>query len=74
MIETYGTHKVPEEKIAMAVRELFDMRPGSIIKRLDLLRPIYAPTAAYGHFGRVDKNSFTWEDLNYLEKLKELTL
>ncbi len=60
MIETFGTDKMPEEEIEAAVRKNFDMRPAAIIKTLDLKRPIYYKTAAYGHFGR-NNPSFTWE-------------
>ena len=60
MIETFGTGKMPEEYIEAMVRKNFDMRPAGIIKTLDLKRPIYHQTAAYGHFGR-NNPSFTWE-------------
>ncbi len=60
MIETFGTEKVPVEQIEKAVSETFDLRPGAIIRDLDLRRPIYRKTSAYGHFGRTDKD-FTWE-------------
>jgi S-adenosylmethionine synthetase len=60
MIETFGTGKMPEEHLEAAVRKNFDMRPAAIIKTLDLKRPIYHQTAAYGHFGR-NNPSFTWE-------------
>ena len=73
LINTLGTEKVRVEKISQGVREIFDMRPKSIIKRLDLLRPIYSPTAAYGHFGRQGPDEFTWEELPYLDDLKNLT-
>ena len=68
-VETFGTNKVPEEKIAAAVRENFDLRPYGIIKMLDLLKPIYRKTAAYGHFGR---SEFSWEKTDKIEALKEL--
>ncbi len=58
-VETFGTEKVPVERITAAIREVFDLRPAAIIRDLDLLRPIYAPTAAYGHFGR-ELEQFTW--------------
>jgi len=59
-VETFGTGKVSEELIAKAIREVFDLRPKAIIDALDLLRPIYARTATYGHFGR-ELEEFTWE-------------
>ncbi len=59
-VTTFGTGVVDDEKIAKVVSEIFDFRPAAIIETLDLLRPIYTPTAAYGHFGRSGK-SFTWE-------------
>jgi S-adenosylmethionine synthetase len=59
-IETYGTEKVSDEKIQAAIAKHFDLRPASIIEALDLRRPIYRPTAAYGHFGRTD-HDFPWE-------------
>ena len=58
------------DKFNEAVRELFDMRPKAIIERLDLLRPIYSPTAAYGHFGRTKDGFFPWENLTLLDELK----
>lgn len=60
MVETYGTGKVSNEVLVRLVREHFDLRPKGIVQMLDLLRPIYAKTAAYGHFGR-DEPEFTWE-------------
>ena len=62
-IETYGTAKVADEKILAAIDKLFDLRPARIIEALDLRRPIYQPTAAYGHFGRTD-HDFPWERTN----------
>jgi S-adenosylmethionine synthetase len=62
-IETYGTEKVPDEKILAAINKHFDLRPSQIIEALDLRRPIYQPTAAYGHFGRTD-HDFPWERIN----------
>jgi S-adenosylmethionine synthetase len=59
-IECFGTEKVPVERIQDAVTEVFDLRPRAIIADLDLLRPIYSQTAAYGHFGRTEPD-FTWE-------------
>ncbi|MFP5458935.1 MAG: methionine adenosyltransferase [Bacteriovoracia bacterium] len=71
LIDTFGTAKVDEQKLHAAINEIFDMRPKAIIQRLDLLRPIYSPTAAYGHFGRTGKaGEFTWEQTDMVEKLK----
>jgi len=69
MVETFGTEKVDMKKIDAAVREIFDLRPGAIVKDLDLLRPIYRKTAAYGHFGRHDRD-FTWERLDKVDDIK----
>jgi S-adenosylmethionine synthetase len=60
MVNTFGTGKVSDEKIVALIGAHFDLRPKGIIKALDLLRPIYTKTAAYGHFGR-DEPEFTWE-------------
>ncbi len=70
MVNTFGTHKIPEERISQLVSEHFDLRPGGIIKMLDLLRPIYKKTAAYGHFGRMDPD-FTWEKTDKADLLRE---
>lgn len=69
MVETYGTGKYSDEKLAEIVDKYFDFRPGAIIKNLDLRRPIYRATASYGHFGRPDLD-LPWEKLNMVEKLK----
>jgi S-adenosylmethionine synthetase len=69
MIETYGTGKVSDEVLRQLVLEHFDLRPKGIVKMLDLLRPIYTKTAAYGHFGR-DEPEFTWEATDKAEALK----
>ena len=68
-VETFGTHKVDPDKIEKAVKELFDLRPGAIIKKFDLRRPIYRQTAAYGHFGRMDID-LPWERLDMVEELR----
>jgi S-adenosylmethionine synthetase len=68
-VETFGTAKIPEERIAALVREHFDLRPYSIIQMLDLVRPIYRKTAAYGHFGR-EEPEFTWERTDKAEALR----
>jgi len=69
MINTNGTSRIPPDRIAELVLKNFDLRPRPIIEYLDLLRPIYKKTAAYGHFGRNDPD-FTWEKLDMVEKLK----
>jgi S-adenosylmethionine synthetase len=68
-VETFGTAHVAEEKIVAAIEEVFDLRPKAIIEALDLLRPIYAQTASYGHFGRELPN-FTWERTDRADALK----
>ncbi len=70
MVDTFGTGKVPEEKLVEIVRENFDLRPAGIIKMLDLRRPIYKQTSSYGHFGRNDLN-LPWEKLDKAEVLKK---
>ena len=70
MVDTFGTGKVSDEKLVEIIRENFDLRPAGIIKMLDLRRPIYRPTAAYGHFGRNDLN-LPWEALDKVEDLKK---
>ena len=69
-INTFGTNKVSEEQIAALVREHFDLRPRGVIEMLDLRRPIYQPTAAYGHFGREDAG-FTWENTDKAAALRD---
>lgn len=68
-VNTFGTGKVAESKLATAVRQLFDLRPAGIIQMLDLKRPIYKQTAAYGHFGRTDID-LPWEHLDKVDALK----
>jgi len=68
-LETFGTEHVDTAKIEKAMREIFDLRPRAIVESLDLLRPIYSKTAAYGHFGR-DLPEFSWEKLNRVEELR----
>jgi S-adenosylmethionine synthetase len=70
MIDTQGTGKIPSNEIARIIREVFDFRPARIIEYLDLLRPIYKKTAAYGHFGR-NEPEFTWEQTNRVDDLKK---
>ena len=70
MVDTFGTGKVSDEKVVEIIRENFDLRPAGIIKMLDLRRPIYKQTAAYGHFGRNDLN-LSWEALDKVDILKK---
>jgi S-adenosylmethionine synthetase len=70
-VETFGTETVPVERITAAINETFDLRPAAIIRDLDLKRPIYQNTAAYGHFGREDAD-FTWERTDRAEQLAKL--
>jgi S-adenosylmethionine synthetase len=70
LVETFGTATVPEEKIVAAIRNTFGLKPREIIEHLDLLRPIYQKTAAYGHFGRSEKE-FTWERTDKKDALRE---
>jgi S-adenosylmethionine synthetase len=69
LVETFGTATVDETKIVDAVNQVFDLRPGAILRDLDLRRPIYQKTAAYGHFGRNDPD-FTWEHTTRADDLK----
>jgi S-adenosylmethionine synthetase len=70
LVDTFGTNKISEEKIAELVRANFNLTPRGIMETLNLRRPIYRKTAAYGHFGRNDKD-FTWEATDKAAKLKE---
>ena len=70
LVECFGTERVDPERIAAVVDEVFDLRPAAIVRDLDLKRPIYRKTAAYGHFGRSDKE-FTWEDTSRAVDLKQ---
>jgi S-adenosylmethionine synthetase len=69
LVETFGTNTVDEARIVKAVREVFDLRPAAIVRDLDLKRPIYRKTAAYGHFGR-NLPEFTWEHTSRLDAFK----
>ena len=69
MVETYGTERVPRSRIVELIDKHFDLRPGAIIRDLDLRRPIFRKTAAYGHFGR-DDHDFTWEKTDKAEILR----
>ncbi len=69
MVETFGTEKIDPTSLNALVEEHFDLRPGAILRDLDLRRPIYASTAAYGHFGR-NEDGFSWEDKSRAEDLR----
>jgi S-adenosylmethionine synthetase len=69
MVETYGTERIARSKIVELVEKHFDLRPGAIIRDLDLRRPIFRKTAAYGHFGR-DDGDFTWEKTDKADALR----
>jgi S-adenosylmethionine synthetase len=69
LVETFGTSTVDPAKVEIAVKEIFDLRPGAIVRDLDLRRPVFKPTAAYGHFGRTG-DGFTWELTNRVDQLK----
>ena len=70
LVETFGTGRISDDKIVELVRRHFDLRPYGILKMLDLVRPIYRKTAAYGHFGREDPE-FTWERTDKAELLRD---
>jgi S-adenosylmethionine synthetase len=70
LVETFGTEQADPDRISQVVDEVFDLRPAAIVRDLDLKRPIYRKTAAYGHFGRSDKE-FTWEDTSRATDLKQ---
>ena len=70
MVDTFGTGKLSDAKLVEVIRENFDLRPAGIIKMLDLRKPMYKQTAAYGHFGRNDLD-LTWERLDKVEDLKK---
>ncbi len=71
MVETFGTEHAPQEQIEKAVKEIFDLRPGAILDTLELRRPIYSQTAAYGHFGREPGSSFTWERTDQADAVRD---
>ena len=71
LVDSFGTSVIPDERLSQVVRENFDLRPAAIIQSLNLKRPIYRPTAAYGHFGRLAEGDlFTWERLDKVDALK----
>jgi S-adenosylmethionine synthetase len=69
-VETFGTSKLSEDRLVQIIRDNFDLRPKGLIKMLDLLRPIYQATAAYGHFGRTEE-AFSWEKTDKVDALKD---
>ena len=69
-VDTFGTGKISDQEITSIVEKVFDLRPGAIIRDLELRRPLYRQTAAYGHFGRNDLN-LPWEELNKVEEIKK---
>lgn len=69
MVDTYGTGEVSDERLAACVRNVFPVKPADLIRHLDLLRPIYRATAAYGHFGR-ENAGFPWEQTDMVAKVK----
>lgn len=71
-IDTKGKTNVGKEKISGMINEIFDLRPGAIIRDLDLKYPRYSLTSAYGHFGRNPNELFTWENLNKIEEIQSL--
>lgn len=70
MVDTFGTAAISEDEISKGIREVFDLSPSGVIRTLDLLRPIYMPTSALGHFGRTEE-SFTWEKTDRVEQLRK---
>jgi S-adenosylmethionine synthetase len=70
MLETFGTENVDLVQLEKVIRDVFDLRPKAIVDTLDLRRPIFRETAAYGHFGRTSDNGFTWERLDKVDDLK----
>ena len=71
MVDLMGTGVIPKQKVKEIIREVFDLRPAVIIDYLDLLRPIYRPTAAYGHFGRTE-DTFAWEKTHRVDEIRNL--
>jgi S-adenosylmethionine synthetase len=72
LVDLMGTGIMPQKRVREIVTEIFDLRPAAIIEYLDLLRPIYKNTAAYGHFGRANESDFTWEKTHQVDKIREL--
>lgn len=72
MVQDFGTAKIPAEKLSAAVREIFGLKPAEIIRSLDLAKPIYEETAAYGHFGRTSSKGFAWEKIDKVDSLRSI--
>jgi S-adenosylmethionine synthetase len=72
MVDTFGTGTIGETEISRIVSQVFDLRPAKIIEHLNLRRPIFRKTAAYGHFGREDDPDFTWELKDHVDELRKL--
>jgi S-adenosylmethionine synthetase len=70
MVDTFDTGVIPDDRISKGIREVFDLKPAGIVRTLDLLRPIYQKTAAFGHFGRDDED-LTWERTDKVELLRK---
>jgi S-adenosylmethionine synthetase len=70
-VDTFDTGKIEEDKIVQLIRDHFQLTPRGIIESLDLRRPVYKPTATYGHFGRHEEEGFTWEHVDKAETLKK---
>jgi len=70
MVDLMGTGVIPKHRVKEIINEVFDLRPAAIIEYLDLLRPIYSKTSAYGHFGR-NEPEFTWEKTNMVDVIRE---
>jgi len=70
-VDSFGTGKIPDEKISRIIRKVFDLRPGMLIKNLGLRRPLYRQVAAYGHFGRSDLD-LPWERTDKVQNLRKL--
>ena len=71
MVDTYGTGEVSDERLAQVVREVFPVKPAELIRKLNLKRPVYQQTAAYGHFGR-SGDAFTWENTDLVDAMTNL--
>jgi S-adenosylmethionine synthetase len=70
LVDTFGTGRIPEDRVREIIGDVYDLRPAAIIEYLDLLRPVYAKTASYGHFGR-NEPEFTWEKTSEAETMQK---